>query len=94
MQAIKIYLCRNIYMKAYEKNSPETKWKLPAITLTFKQYAISVLKGNILGYYPIIFSVCCVNTHAMWGGLCFTKLQTEGISGVTEVIFLSIASII
>ena len=53
----------------------------------------SVLKGNILGYYPIIFSVCCVNTHAMWRGLCFTKLQTQGISGVTEIIFLSIASI-
>lgn len=73
MQAIKIYLCRNTYMKAYEKNSPKTKWKLPAITLTFKQYAIQCIKRQ---YYPIIFSVCCVNTHAMWKGLCFTKLQT------------------
>lgn len=46
MQAIKIHLCRNIYMKAYEKNSPETKLKLPAITL--QRYAIQCIKRQYI----------------------------------------------
>lgn len=46
MQAIKIHLCRNIYMKAYEKNSPETKLKLPAITL--QRYVIQCIKRQYI----------------------------------------------
>lgn len=46
-------------MTGYKKNLPGTILKLPAITLTFNSMLYSVLKGNILGYCSIIFSMCC-----------------------------------